>query len=230
VRGARIRHDFADQNQRFIPACAGNTQRQPARPMIHPVHPRVCGEHLDIHPALAFADGSSPRVRGTPCFVHAGAGWARFIPACAGNTADTAPVIADHAVHPRVCGEHAAAAGGTAGVAGSSPRVRGTRIRRGARQCSIRFIPACAGNTPCGTPNAPAMPVHPRVCGEHVDAVHAASGCVGSSPRVRGTLMCSVSSLKLWRFIPACAGNTPARGARWRQRTVHPRVCGEHQP
>ena len=31
------------------------------------------------------------------------------------------------------------------------------------------------------------------------------------------------------RFIPACAGNTPCQWAQPTPRTVHPRVCGEHE-
>ena len=50
---------------RFIPACAGNSQRNSARCAAGPVHPRVCGEQYS-QPGLRPAYyGSSPRVRGT---------------------------------------------------------------------------------------------------------------------------------------------------------------------
>ncbi|EEP20772.1 hypothetical protein BIFANG_03342 [Bifidobacterium angulatum DSM 20098 = JCM 7096] len=50
----------------IIPACAGNTSSvantvRPARD-----HPRVCGEHGLCLAWAAAAEGSSPRVRGTP--------------------------------------------------------------------------------------------------------------------------------------------------------------------
>ena len=50
----------------IIPACAGNTS--PHSWTIRPSgdHPRVCGEHVTVTLMLAFAWGSSPRVRGTP--------------------------------------------------------------------------------------------------------------------------------------------------------------------
>ncbi len=51
------------------------------------------------------------------------------------------------AVHPRVCGEHICLAGLLALCTGSSPRVRGTRLRQGIEFTVRRFIPACAGNT-----------------------------------------------------------------------------------
>jgi len=90
-------------------------------------------------------------------------------------------------VHPRGCGEHFKITATISGVAGSSPRVRGTRLGIITRRQLIRFIPAGAGNTlhlspfqtarrfiPAGagnTSNAEIEPkkltVHPRGCGEH---------------------------------------------------------------
>ena len=50
---------------RFIPACAGNTGGSASRLPRTSVHPRVCGEHGLHADILKFAEGSSPRVRGT---------------------------------------------------------------------------------------------------------------------------------------------------------------------
>ena len=71
-----------------------------------------------------------------------------------------------------------------------------------------RFIPACAGNTPCRSPVRVVCSVHPRVCGEHPCRRHR-----HAPPR---------------RFIPACAGNTAPEATSRQGATVHPRVCGEH--
>ena len=49
----------------------------------------------------------------------------------------------------------------------------------------------------------------------------------GSSPRVRGTQRDRAAQRVLPRFIPACAGNAPARAGTRRRPMVHPRVCGE---
>ena len=133
-----------------------------------PVHPRVCGEHVDAN--------NKPR---EPL---------RSIPACAGNTVTTKPRSCWIAVHPRVCGEHSpsvesglgahrsipACAGNTtaaityaAAHTGPSPRVRGTRSDGGGRWVGGRSIPACAGNTS--------------------SCALSSSVLCGPSPRVRGT-------------------------------------------
>ena len=73
-------------------------------------------------------------------------------------------------------------------IHGSSPRLRGTPTLR----------PAAVRRTP----------VHPRACGEHLEA----EDITGSAHR----------------FIPAPAGNTPRRSRPPTRPPVHPRACGEH--
>ena len=51
----------------------------------------------------------------------------------------------------------------------------------------------------------------------------------GSSPRLRGTRSASDAAAAPRRFIPASAGNTKAPRREPSKRSVHPRVCGEHQ-
>ncbi len=51
----------------------------------------------------------------------------------------------------------------------------------------------------------------------------------GSSPRVRGTEPQARHEPHAARFIPACAGNGHAHDHGQRNRTVHPRVCGERE-
>ena len=91
---------------------------------------------------------------------------------------------------------------------GSSPRVRGTRLKKPCLELSCRFIPARAGNTRTLIGQRHRTPVHPRACGEHGGA------CMGE--------------LLSLRFIPARAGNTSERWISSRQQPVHPRACGEH--
>ena len=212
------------------------------------VHPRVCGELIerfgDRNPNL----GSSPRVRGTPIVVVVVLYPLRFIPACAGNSADRHASRVASAVHPRVCGELRGEAEHVFGLLGSSPRVRGTRTARHPSGCRSRFIPACAGNSARPRRTTPSWTVHPRVCGELRGTRRWPFLAPGSSPRVRGTLPGIVLVLAARRFIPACAGNSRSRepqqhpavgssprvrgtrrsaGGRRRQAPVHPRVCGE---
>ena len=133
-------------------------------------------------------------------------------------------------VHPRLCGEHFASVRHLQ-RGQASPPVRGTRhqprrLRVHPRLCgehrgllldlrlTLRFIPACAGNTlgfhrttlpvrirtrfipACagntafdGRERAPSA-VHPRLCGEHPvqPTKRGKNACAGSSPPVRGTL------------------------------------------
>ena len=77
------------------------------------------------------------------------------------------------------------------------------------------------------TPTRASPPVHPRVCGERVDAMGAPVAYYGSSPRVRGTGLLYRDSVFQRRFIPACAGNGPAGPPLPEVDPVHPRVCGE---
>ena len=151
------------------------------------VHPRVCGEHLKSCGWLCGSAGSSPRVRGTPIDKQ-------FLPRA-------------KTVHPRVCGEHG---GGSAVlvVTGSSPRVRGTPQIRRTPHAARRFIPACAGNTCANANGTNTITVHPRVCGEHTISNLADTTGNGSSPRVRGTRLPTIT---IASWMP-----------------VHPRVCGEH--
>ena len=153
------------------------------------VHPRVCGELRVSRVPFRTFSGSSPRVRGTRhspprmCWlspVHprvcgelrrrafAQARGGRFIPACAGNS-------------PQSVVEAVA-------TAGSSPRVRGTRLR--------------------SRPLLPLPPVHPRVCGELYMRSVLRVADVGSSPRVRELLQGRRLHHRVVRFIPACAGNS----------------------
>ncbi len=113
------------------------------------------------------------------------------------------------------------------GDIGSSPRVRGTGPRRCRRRWCLRFIPAGAGNSHRRTAVPVPCPVHPRGCGEQ-HQYHEGNGMrYGSSPRVRGTAGRCMASSPVRRFIPAGAGNRPARSGRPASRPVHPRGCGE---
>ena len=142
VRGTPDLHQGA---RRFIPACAGNAGQR--IPVCRPVHPRVCGERVPADAPLVPHSGSSPRVRGTRRPHTPRSRCCRFIPACAGNAERRSGVPRKSPVHPRVCGERPSFGIFTELVAGSSPRVRGTRAQASFAR-PLRFIPACAGNAP----------------------------------------------------------------------------------
>ena len=151
----------------------------------------------------------------------------RFIPACAGNRSASRVTAERAPVHPRVCGEQLRDRGGVRYTAGSSPRVRGTGQRARSVPALRRFIPACAGNRGGHKCDLRRDPVHPRVCGEQAATFAYKLELVGSSPRVRGTVLGRLRAVPPRRFIPACAGNSIVSAFAHCEKPVHPRVCGE---
>ncbi len=157
----------------IIPALAGNTRRTPPSNGCPRDHPRACGEHHVLVPACTRVQGSSPRLRGT--LRHHVEYELDFgiIPALAGNTEKVLYVPLFIWDHPRACGEHIRPCEGTPFLAGSSPRLRGTRHRC---EPSAGIIPALAGNTRLSMVTCPLPWDHPRACGEHRVAGRPASG------------------------------------------------------
>ena len=235
--------------ERFIPACAGNTQQ------------RQIG--------ITQAGGSSPPARGTRPPDQVDRATERFIPACAGNTPRTRHDRPATPVHPRLRGEHSSEIRLSCNCSGSSPPARGTlaavtcfphrsrfipacagntlvarwllvlravhpRLRGEHDPVAIhvfghvRFIPACAGNTRGREMSWMTIAVHPRLRGEHLRSEASVLTTNGSSPPARGTHNAVNAANGSGRFIPACAGNTlrSAKPRRWV--TVHPRLRGEH--
>ena len=152
----------------IIPAYAGNTYVRRGLICISWDHPRVCGEHIFGEIIKLFAQGSSPRMRGTLAARIACQALDGIIPAYAGNTCSSESFSREHRDHPRVCGEHESYIPDADDVRGSSPRMRGTRHHGKANAVDHGIIPAYAGNTVRLSTAWPAAGDHPRVCGEHV--------------------------------------------------------------
>ncbi len=228
ARGTREPVRSALSPRRFIPACAGNTQRAFRALRLPSVHPRVRGEHAEAVGMMVKEGGSSPRARGTHDHGLESLSVGRFIPACAGNTRAAAGGCCPTTVHPRVRGEHTPMVRSSEAVTGSSPRARGTHGDPQGPRRRRRFIPACAGNTSF-RPRSPGWrSVHPRVRGEHLVKFPGPWIEVGSSPRARGTRPQRGAGTVRQGFIPACAGNTVMVQPRTLSCAVHPRVRGEH--
>ena len=171
----------------------------------------MCGEHESALSSCGELMGSSPRVRGTRRLHRLLRGRPGIIPACAGNTDGSGLHAQFDGDHPRVCGEHLLVSVLVLVVSGSSPRVRGTRIRRSRCSLTPGIIPACAGNTTAASRTPWPNWDHPRVCGEHLREDALSLSLVGSSPRVRGTHDIRSKVHHNIGIIPACAGNTPSR-------------------
>ncbi len=187
MRGTRAAGGAPVERRRFIPAYAGDTPYVCSGRPACAVHPRVCGEHISQESPRLHGGGSSPRMRGTHLPAPMAKPDTRFIPAYAGNTISIRELPGNHAVHPRVCGEHAFMPLLPTKEDGSSPRMRGTRAAAQGEAWRGRFIPAYAGNTTAGRTGGPACAVHPRVCGEYYHSAQNSTRARGSSPRMRGT-------------------------------------------
>ena len=228
MRGTPSRTRCEGRQSGIIPAYAGNTV--PLR-SIHSAywdHPRICGEHLRGLHACMSEQGSSPHMRGTLLAHGVECAITGIIPAYAGNTFIPRSINIFSQDHPRICGEHIAKNLTTGEVKGSSPHMRGTRIRPPEYARTLGIIPAYAGNT--WTPSiSPALPWdHPRICGEHSRGLRRMTVARGSSPHMRGTLHKRDYRFPRWRIIPAYAGNTSALSPSGNRYRDHPRICGEH--
>ena len=131
--------------------------------------------------------------------------------------------------HPHVCGEHKVAFANNEQVQGSSPRMRGTHVLSRAADDLHGLIPTYAGNTGHYTVRGGVHGAHPHVCGEHTGEVRLSFAHLGSSPRMRGTLIIRQKRPILGGgLIPTYAGNTCMRESHPRTSRAHPHVCGEH--
>ena len=140
------------------------------------VHPHECGEHIVQCAISIHAYGSSPRMRGTSANPLIEAIAERFIPTSAGNIPSPDVPPRCRPVHPHECGEHGAFDGKLFGVAGSSPRVRGTSKKAASRKPLQRFIPTSAGNIVFQLLALGQPAVHPHECGEHSKLAAVAGG------------------------------------------------------
>ena len=229
LRGTLTGDLFLHTVQGIIPALAGNTGSTTTTVPPNVDHPRACGEHSLSRNSPISAQGSSPRLRGTPGAVRPACIRRGIIPALAGNTVDGVLRLGTAGDHPRACWEHCDRQRVAARDAGSSPRLRGTRASHEHQRFRRGIIPALAGNTRCGRRSRTPSWDHPCACGEHSGDNTNRIELIGSSPRLRGTPV----SISLMRpppgIIPALAGNTPPSRTAWSRPWDHPRACGEHE-
>ena len=127
TRGARRRGAAPCGRRRIIPAYAGSTSRGCSSRRLSGDHPRIRGEHTLVVSRVHLMPGSSPHTRGAHARGIQGPFDSRIIPAYAGSTDQVALTVVVAGDHPRIRGEHAAAALGPLGGVGSSPHTRGAR-------------------------------------------------------------------------------------------------------
>mgnify|MGYP001686122883 CR=1 FL=1 len=151
----------------LIPAHAGKTYPRPLRACEPGAHPRSCGENVSIAQRVGMCAGSSPLMRGklgksTPRDPISG-----LIPAHAGKTCGAAAHGPRVKAHPRSCGENPCIRRHPRSALGSSPLMRGKRIRVSPFRFGRRLIPAHAGKTGARVWGSPRQRAHPRSCGEN---------------------------------------------------------------
>ena len=199
------------QSSGSSPRVRGTPRSTPSRRLTVRFIPARAGNALSLAGNQSPCCGSSPRVRGT--------------------LADQRTKLARASVHPRACGERSVglrsrrggprfipARAGNAicsrptrcGMAGSSPRVRGTPVRADVHIVQHRrFIPARAGN-------ASAIKCKSDVRHRFIPA------------RAGNAVLPALHPAADRRFIPARAGNATHRvTGRVPCDAVHPRACGE---
>jgi len=154
------------------------------------------------------AEGSPPRMRGTPRPLRPKPRTHRITPAHAGNTRPRPQASARARDHPRACGEHVLLWGDVPVAAGSPPRMRGTPNKKDRPGSNQWITPAHAGNTVLAFASGEDGRDHPRACGEHFFCGGDCDGALGSPPRMRGTPGKRNNNVKIRRITPAHAGNT----------------------
>ena len=173
-----------------------------------PAHPRRCGENEGAKTIAEEHSGSSPQVRGKHSTVRKNIQCQRLIPAGAGKTVRVLARSRGVPAHPRRCGENTLAMFPLCNNRGSSPQVRGKRLRHVLEFLKVRLIPAGAGETWTRPVIRDITPAHPRRCGENTPLSLGRNFTAGSSPQVRGKLKLFRFSRVRRRLIPAGAGKT----------------------
>ena len=186
VRGNHGRLVVVGQNERSIPACAGEPDWHIRANPFSRVYPRVCGGTALSATHSISSLGLSPRVRGNhaptenPCRLRGS------IPACAGEPSYTLVPVAAVSVYPRVCGGTVSYTTSHNTPPGLSPRVRGNQRPLFLWPPYTRSIPACAGEPGVAGGRGHVQEVYPRVCGGTSKQFYNSFNAKGLSPRVRG--------------------------------------------
>ena len=167
MRGALLIGFDLGIGERIIPADAGSTSFAQSKRLPSWDHPRGCGEHVCAAIVSVETDLG-------------------IIPADAGSTDPHRWPAWCERDHPRGCGEHLSVSYHAIDRGGSSPRMRGARIRLSSLPELSGIIPADAGSTFLDWRWYEGGWDHPRGCGEHVQSEWNSSVILGSSPRMRG--------------------------------------------
>ena len=171
ARGSPEGGGMAGGGDRNTPACAGITIVLGHGWASKGEHPRVRGDHHGRGRQSQRRRGTPPRARGS-LWLRPGLDLAdRNTPACAGITGCVAVSAAGGEEHPRVRGDHRTVGSAGAAIHGTPPRARGSPLRHPSPPRWGRNTPACAGITQPSAPASGESREHPRVRGDHKQAM-----------------------------------------------------------
>ncbi len=225
-RGNPTARSVLCQMWRSIPAWAGEPPA-PRPPAGGPaVYPRVGGGTQVAITAACRQSGLSPRGRGNPPDRRPVAGGGGSIPAWAGEPQQGGKSCLMTWVYPRVGGGTSRNGSGSEPDGGLSPRGRGNPLVNRSTACSLRSIPAWAGEPAPVDPGSLPPTVYPRVGGGTLPSQRIQRTRLGLSPRGRGNPISSGKSGFNVRSIPAWAGEPPRRASSMNHWRVYPRVGG----
>ena len=229
TRGAPPDGKGKHAHRRIIPAYAGSTTPSSTGSTTSPDHPRIRGDDPPISGRAGSRTGSSPHTRGARQVFPRGCRRLGIIPAYAGSTLASAPLVATEEDHPRIRGEHGPPRSISTSQTGSSPHTRGARKTPASIRPSPGIIPAYAGSTGPRPPARRTSTDHPRIRGEHSRRSKDVLPTSGSSPHTRGARRIPPRFDGRGGIIPAYAGSTQGLASGLRACRDHPRIRGEHR-
>ena len=125
-------------------------------------------------------------------------------------------------------GEHVSSERRKEWIKGSPPHARGAPAPPSSRRTDTGITPACAGSTDSRLSSTSLIRDHPRMRGEHIGTILAATGITGSPPHARGAPLQAKDPAKTKGITPACAGSTRLAAVSAALAWDHPRMRGEH--
>ena len=228
TRGQHLHIQGVTLSTRLIPTHAGKTWVPRGLTSSRRAHPRSHGENFYLPYKMLEYAGSSRLTLGKRCFDRELAPVVRLIPTYGGKTPGTRPRLRSASAHPRTRGKtprsphwssftlaHPRSHGenGTRGIpypykTGSSPLMRGKRLKALPVDRRAGLIPAHAGKTARGRGRRRTRRAHPRSRGENFGSRGIVVDTLGSSPLTRGKPRGRAHRPPSRRLIPAHAGKT----------------------
>ena len=171
-----------------IPACAGEPNTGPCRPVPAGVYPRLRGGTLRLAGLFNRRQGLSPLARGNPSGEAADQTAPGSIPACAGEPLQVSWCVLTERVYPRLRGGTRSDRELKVHQRGLSPLARGNRAYKPSNDVHWGSIPACAGEPPTQQEQRSVSRVYPRLRGGTRIRIPKSSFVKGLSPLARGNL------------------------------------------